>query len=270
MTCIAPCRKSIGAAALACSLVGAPPVAHAATYTLTPVADATIFDDGTAGFESRADGIGPHVWTSTIVSGTRRRMLLRFDLSAIPPGSTVRSVRLSLFQNRARGEHPVTVHRVLAAWSEGPANGGGAGVGAPAAAGDVTWVRRVHPDTAWATRGGDFAGAPSASLVVGTIWGLRYEWPSTPQIVADVQGWVDRSAPNHGWILIGEELVPQSAKQFSSREGGSPSVAPTLVVEAEAPVPGGGSDAEAPLPLWALGLLALGLGAALRARKNRP
>jgi hypothetical protein len=270
MTVLSPYRKSIGAAALACMLVGAPLVAHGATYTLTAVSDATIFDDGTAEFESRADGIGPHVWTSMIASGARRRMLLRFDVSAIPPGSTVRSVRLSLLQNRARGEHPVTVHRVLAAWNEGPANGGGGGVGAPASAGDVTWVRRVHPGTAWATRGGDFAATPSTSVLVGTIWGLRYDWPSTPRIVADVQGWVDRSAPNHGWILIGEERIPQSAKQFSSREGGSASVAPTLVVEASAPVPGGGSDAEAPLPLWALGLLALGLGAALRARKNTP
>lgn len=270
MTVLSPSRKSIGAVALACTLFGAPLVAHGATYTLTAVSDATIFDDGTAEFESRADGIGPHVWTSTIASGAKRRMLLRFDFSAIPPGSTVRSVRLSLLQNRARGEHPVAVHRVLAAWSEGPANGGGGGVGAPASAGDVTWVRRIHPGTAWTTRGGDFAATPSTSLVVGTIWGLRYDWPSTPRIVADVQGWVDRSEPNHGWILIGEELIPQSAKQFSSREGGSASVAPTLVVEASAPVPGGGQDAEAPLPLWALGLLALGLGAALRTRKNEP
>jgi MYXO-CTERM domain-containing protein len=270
MTVLAPCRKSIRAAAIACALVATPLFAHAATYTLTPVADATIFDDGTAEFESRADGIGPHVWTSTIASGAKRRMLLRFDFSAIPPGSTVSSVRLSLFQNRSRGEHPVVVHRVLAAWSEGPANGGGGGVGAPASAGDVTWVRRIHPGTAWATRGGDFAATPSTSMVVGSIWGLRYEWPSTPRLVADVQDWVDRRAPNHGWILIGEEVVPQSAKQFSSREGGSASVSPTLVVEAEAPVPGAGSDGEAPLPLWALGLLALGLGAALRARKNAP
>jgi MYXO-CTERM domain-containing protein len=270
VTVLSPSRKSIGAVALACTLFGAPLVAHGATYTLTAVSDATIFDDGTAEFESRADGIGPHVWTSTIASGAKRRMLLRFDFSAIPPGSTVSSVRLSLLQNRSRGEHPVAVHRVFAAWSEGPANGGGGGVGAPASAGDVTWVRRIHPGTAWATRGGDFAATPSTSLVVGSIWGLRYDWPSTPRIVADVQGWVDRSVPNHGWILIGEELIPQSAKQFSSREGGSASVAPTLVVEAEAPVPGGGQDAEAPLPLWALGLLALGLGAALRTRKNEP
>lgn len=270
MTVLAPCPKSIRAAALAFAMVAAPLVGHGATYTLTAVADATIFDDGTAEFESRADGIGPHVWTSTIASGAKRRLLLRFDFSAIPPAATVFSVRLSLLQNRARGEHPVAVHRVLAAWNEGPANGGGGGVGAPASAGDVTWVRRIHPGTVWATRGGDFAATPSASLLVGTIWGLRYEWPSTPQIVADVQGWVDRSVPNHGWILIGEELIPQSAKQFSSREGGSASVAPTLVVEAGAPVPGGGSDAEAPLPLWALGLLALGLCAALPARRNEP
>lgn len=239
----------------------------AATYTLVPVADASIYDDGTALFENTADGAGPHLWTSTIVSGARRRALLRFDVSAIPPGSTIRSVRLSLFQNRSRGDHPVTVHRLLASWGEGPANGGSGGIGAAASAGDVTWVRRIHPGTPWTARGGDFVATPSTSLFVGSIWGFRYEWPSSPAMVADVQGWVNRTLPNHGWILIGDEITPQSAKQFGSREGGGFAGGPQLVVDADPPV-GGGSDAEAPLPAWALGLLALGIGAALRARRN--
>lgn len=243
-----------------------PAAANAATYTLSPVADASIYDDGSALYESTADGAGPHLWTSTIVSGARRRALLRFDVSAIPPGVTVRSVRLSLFQNRSRGDHPVTVHRLLASWSEGPANGGSGGIGAAASAGDVTWVRRVHPGTLWTTRGGDFVATPSTSLFVGSIWGFRYEWPSTPAMVVDVQGWVNRTLPNHGWILIGDEITPQSAKQFGSREGGSFG-APVLIVDADPPE-AGGSDAEAPLPPWALCLLALCLGAALRARRG--
>lgn len=241
--------------------------ALAATYTLAPVADASIYSDGTALFEDVADGAGPHLWTSTIVSGTRRRALLRFDVSAIPPGSTIRSVRLSLFQNRSRSDHPVTVHRLLASWTEGPANGGSGGLGASASAGDVTWVRRVHPGTPWTTGGGDFVATPSTSLLVGSIWGFRYEWPSSPAMIADVQGWVNRTLPNHGWILIGDEITPQSAKQFGSREGGASAGGPRLVIEADPPAPGP-SDAEAPLPAWALGLLALGVGAALRGRRR--
>ena len=261
------CLKLVHAAAFVCALPAAPLLAHGATYTLSPVADATIFDDGTAAFESTADGVGPHVWTSTIASGAKRRALLRFDLSSIPPGSTVRSVQLSLFMNRGRGEHPVNVHRLLASWSEGAANGGSAGVGSPATPGDVTWVRRVHPGTPWAVRGGAFVAAPSSTLLIGTASSLRYEWPSTPLIVGDVQAWVDGTSPNHGWIVIGDEVNAQSAKQFSSREGGGGFAGPRLVVEADPPLPGG-SDAEAPLPLWALGLLALAIGAALRTRSG--
>jgi hypothetical protein len=49
-------------------------------------------------------------------------------------------------------------------------------------------------------------------------------------MVADVQGWLDTPANNHGWILIGPEDV-QSAKRFGSRENSDVALRPALVLE---------------------------------------
>lgn len=240
-----------------------------ATITLEPVADTTIFHDGSTAFDAVSDGSGPHVWTSTIASGAFRRAMLRFDVSTIPPGSVVQSARLTLYQSRSRGAHPVTVHRLLSAWGEAGSNGGDAGVGAPAQPGDATWIRRIHPATSWGAPGGDFVSTASASLVVANVAGAYFEWPSTAGLVADVQGWVNVPSTNHGWILVGDEVTSQSAKRFSSRNDPTPAVRPKLVVQYEPP-PVVGSDADVPLPAWALAGIAALLGARLARRRVAP
>jgi hypothetical protein len=255
---------------LAALLAGAPGTATAQSVaTLEPVADTTIFHDGTSAFDNTSDGSGPHVWTSRIVSGAYRRALLRFDLSAIPPGSVVRAARLTLHQSRSRTAHPVSVHRLLAAWGEGASNGGDAGLGAPAQPGDATWIRRIHPGVPWATPGGDFVPTPSALVVVPNVGGAVVEWPSTAAMVADVQAWVDAPSSNHGWILLGDEETDQSAKRFSSRNAPTASVRPRLVVEYGPPPMPGGADAEVPLPAWALAALGVLLCTGLARRRTR-
>ncbi|MBL8383992.1 MAG: DNRLRE domain-containing protein [Burkholderiales bacterium] len=238
-----------------------PAPAAAATLEVTASQDTSIFF-GTPAALSLADGSGDNLWLAVTAEGLGRRLLLRFDVSAIPPGATVRAVTLTLYQSRSRDNHDVAVHRLLASWGEGASNAGGAGTGAPAMAGDATWAHRFHPATAWATPGGDFDPAPSAVVPVGPP-DVFYSWAATlppggtpmPKLVSDVQAWVDTPASNHGWILIGKETDSQNAKRFQSRNNSLAQNRPRLTVVYDLPPASG--DGEVPLPAWSLALLAL-------------
>ena len=149
------------------------------------------------------------------------------------------------------GSEDISLHRVLSGWGEGASSaGGGQGGGAPAATGDATWFHTFFDSALWASPGGDFAAAPSATQSVGGSG--AYTWGSTGQMVADVQAWVDNPGSNQGWLLMGNESSGASAKAFSSRESGS---GPLLVVTFNAPVPATG-----PSLLALLGLLLALLG----------
>jgi hypothetical protein len=178
-----------------------------------------------------------------------RRGLLSFDVAgAVPPGSTITGVTLQLFVSRAASSSflAVSLHRVLGAWGEGDSQAiAGEGVGAPAAEGDATWLYRFYDvadpagSPAWTTPGGDFVPEASGSRLVGGA-GQFYVWESTPQLVADVQAWLDDPSSNHGWIVLGDESGPATAKRFNSRQfDGSPTRLPRLLVEFEAGSPSG-------------------------------
>jgi hypothetical protein len=260
MTRIQPLRTGTATAALLLAAL----TCAAAELSFAPVADTSIFSG--AGYDNLADGAGPHLWLAVTAGDFNRRALLRFDLSAIPSGSVVREVRLSLYESRARDEHNVTVHRMLASWGEGLSNAGTSGAGAPATPGSATWINRFHPGTPWAIPGGDFVASASASTAVGAP-SQRYTWGPTPGLLADVQTWVDNPALNHGWVLIGVENVSQNAKRFESRENNTAANWPQLQVVYDA-APAGVSDSNVPLPPWALALMAAGLGAALLRHKR--
>lgn len=254
-----------GASIAALALCGA---VHAATEVrLIPNADTTIFADqgGGTSYDATSDGSGPNLWTSVIAAGVTRRALLRFDLTAVPPGSRVLSARLQLFEIRARDEHVVSLHRVLAPWGEAGSNGGDAGVGAPAQSGDATWSHRFWPTQTWAVRGGDFVASPSSSTSVSLGPGA-FVWPSTAQTVSDVQRWIDQPSTNHGWMLIGDDLGLQNAKRFGSRNNTTVEARPVLIVSYDRAT--AVSDVDIPLPGWALALLGTGLAAALLRRRR--
>ncbi len=224
--------------------------AAAAELVVTPIADTTIFFSGDAtGASSEASNArGENLSVGQDAGGILRRALIRFDLSSIAPGAIVHSAELVLFNfsPRHRGDYDVTLHRLLRGWGEGPSNGGSTGASGVAGAGDATWVRAVHPGTAWDTPGGDFVSEASASTLVG-IPSRSYAW-SSPGMVADVQSWIDAPGTNHGWLLRGVETQNQNAKLFSSRESG---VMPTLTLQVT-PVPEPASYA---LLLTGLGLV---------------
>ncbi len=234
---------------------------------LTAVADATLFAEQSGGtaYDAVADGQGANLWTSVLAAGVVRRALLRFDTAAVPPGAQVVQVQLELFAIRIRLAQSLTLHRVLAPWGEGPSNGGDAGVGAPAQAGDSTWSHRVWPNQAWAQRGGDYDAAASGAAQVSG-WPAPVVWNSTPALVADVQRWVDDPSANHGWLLRGDEVITQNATRLASREIGDTQARPRLRVSWLTPL----ADAQVPLPPWALGLLGVGAAAALLRQRPKP
>jgi hypothetical protein len=53
--------------------------------------------------------------------------------------------------------------------------------------------------------------------------------------VADVQAWLDAPSSSHGWLIRGNEGMPQTSKRFSSREAESEELRPALRVTFELP-----------------------------------
>jgi hypothetical protein len=197
---------------------------------LVPVADNTMFQEDS----TYSNGAGRQFFCGRNTGGLLRRALLRFDVSAIPPGAQILDATLRLTVWRGRMTSTVAIHRLLEDWGEAGSDAGEpGGFGAPADTGDATWEHRFYPDDHWSTPGGVYVSTESASRVVGTSG--SHEWTSTG-LIADVQAWVDGSATNFGWICVGDEATDQSAKAFDSREYPSSGVRPRLTITYEVPV----------------------------------
>jgi hypothetical protein len=223
-------RGALGALVVArVALVVAHPAtpAQAQTAHIPAQRDNTLIESATGAL---SNGAGPVIFAgrTTQALDSRRRAVLVFDVaSSLPAGVVVTDVALYLDLSPSN-PHPVAVqmHRLLADWGEGESAAAG-GSGAPATPGDATWIHTFYDDHFWADAGGDFAPAASAATQVGEA-GV-YRW-SSPQMVADVQIWLDDPAGNFGWILIGDEATPSTSKRFYSREADDPGMRPELVV----------------------------------------
>lgn len=200
------------------------------TVVLEPSHDATLYE----GDGSLANGSGAYLFagrTGTGGGSAERRAVLAFDVAnALPSDATITAVSLELTMSRTvAGPQTVELHKVLEAWSEGSSDPGGEeGGGAPAGAGDVTWIHRIYPDALWSTAGGAFSSAPSASMEVDDLG--RYTFSAIPGMAADVQSWLDDPAGDHGWILVIPSAETGSAKRFDSRENGEVSARPRLTI----------------------------------------
>lgn len=215
-----PCA-ALCAAAVLCAVAALPPASAAAdTLALAPDRDNTLFEDAAG---SLSNGAGDRLFAgrSDQGSGSRRRALVRFDVSTVPAGATVTSARLSFNVSRSRGSdnRTISIHRLTAGWGEGSSNASGQeGRGASSTSGDATWQHRSFPNQTWSTSGGDFAGTASATVAVGGTG--PYAVASTAALVADVQRWIDTPNSNAGWIFIGNESTTRTAKRIDSRESG--------------------------------------------------
>jgi hypothetical protein len=165
--------------------------------TIAPAKDNTLYENSAGAL---GDGKGDYLFVSkTSNGGLIRRAVVQFDIaSVVPKGSTIVSVVPAFHMSKTiAGATPVSLYRLTADWGEGTSNSSGnEGGGATATTGDATWIHTFYSTTFWKNPGGDFVVTTSGTTSVGGI--DSYAWPSTPQLVADVQQWLDAPVTNFG------------------------------------------------------------------------
>ncbi|MEK6701879.1 MAG: DNRLRE domain-containing protein [Planctomycetota bacterium] len=243
------CVFSVASLSALVGWTGIAPTASAQpqVLTVTPAADNTILLNNLAPAFDLSNGKGPiFAGRTAIRADLVQRGLVRFDLSQIPPGSTIVSASVTMYMVRggSGASNPtVGLYRLLASWGEGESESSG-GSGANSLPGDANWHKRFYPDIPWTNEGGDFDATVSSSRGVSRTAGYN-TWASTGRMVSDVTGWVNSPATNFGWLIRNNESTRGSARQFVSRESTSVETRPSLRVEyvpCIAPVLSGGAS----------------------------
>jgi FtsP/CotA-like multicopper oxidase with cupredoxin domain len=233
------------------------------TLSVAAVRDNTLYENARG---ELSNGSGERFFVGMTDESLRRRGLVAFDVSSIPPGSTINSATLRLYMSRtAASAQTITVHRALASWGEGASDAAGQeGEGAPSQPNDATWIHRFYPNVFWAAPGGDYSALSSASRSVGGNG--SYEWTSAG-LRDDVQAWVNQPENNHGWLLKGAENVDKTAKRFEGRRSSNASRRPSLIVNYTPPagvgaceLPSGDCELLTPEECAAFGGTFLGIG----------
>lgn len=234
---------------------------NAEFIALNPVADTSLMEVA----PDNSNGGQEWLLAGTTQNFPRTRALLRFDFTGlIPPEVMIRSVRLLLEVTRQPRDgyspSPFGLHRMLRPWGEGTnvATNNAGGMGAPAANGDATWNKPfANTGPTWSIPGGgddiDFSLEASGQTFIYGTRDSPYSFSSSlnPQLLGDVQQWLDDPSSNFGWMLkCEEEDANFTARRFASREAPD-GLGPRLYIEYQlVPEPG-------PLLLSALGLAVL-------------
>jgi glucose/arabinose dehydrogenase len=197
--------------------------ALAEQVTLTPVKDNTLYEDAAGAI---SNGSGAFLFMGrTGDNGEEkiRRTALAFDLTSIPASAVVESVsltfRINLRPFAGANSSVAKLHRLKQDWGEGASDAlEPGGRGTTAQTGDVTWLHRYYDTDLWTTPGGDYVSVPSATANFGTSPSEAMTFASTPQLVTDVQDWLQNPATNFGWIVLGDEVQSKNARRMASRE----------------------------------------------------
>jgi hypothetical protein len=206
----------------------------ARTIQLAANRDTTIYDPLQGDV---ANGSGQYLVTGggADSEGTHRS-LLSFDVNAaaIPDGATILDAVLTLnVAWSSSGTSSVSIHKLLSLWGEGESDASGdESLGASAEQFDATWLFRMFDTSAWATPGGDFQAAASASASVSGTGPV--EW-SGAGLLDDVQQWLDDPNSNFGWILD-TDASSDGIKAFHSRTSGNAALVPILEITYEEPL----------------------------------
>jgi hypothetical protein len=158
--------------------------------------------------------------TMLVRMGDIRAPLVRFDLSALPAGSTIHSATLGLYAvNRSNsGGTDVAVYKVLRPWAETQATWQRATVGVPWGAAGCNLP------------GTDRSGTATATLFVSAV-NVWNQWEITPL----VQGWVNDPASNYGMVLKASGEISVEYLYATSGYWWAPELSPRLVVRYTAP-----------------------------------
>jgi len=150
--------------------------------------------------------------------------LLRFELSGIPAGATVQSVQLTLNVTNPTSGEGYAVYPARKAWSETAATWNDAAAGSPWSAGGARGSAD-RGETSFATLN---ASAVGSSTVTFNAAG-----------VAEVQGWLDTPARNHGLVL--DAQTNTDGLVFDTSEVGTAGHRPKLTVTYLLPAPPAGN-----------------------------
>ncbi|HZW10347.1 MAG TPA: GC-type dockerin domain-anchored protein [Phycisphaerales bacterium] len=217
------------------ALCAAPLAAHAGVVELGASRDNTLYEYT----DAISNGAGQYCFTGRTAEPSLRRTLMAFDIQgSLPPGVHIRSAALTLNMSKTiAGPSDVSLHRALADWGQGASDPPGEeGAGAPAQPGDATWVHTFYDTYYWSSLGGDYAPGASATTSVGAEG--AYTWTSSEGMLSDVRDWFTGSAPNHGWVILGDESGPVTAKRFDTREHPDPASRPRLQIAFTPPCAG--------------------------------
>jgi hypothetical protein len=186
------------------------------TFTLTandPAFSETIQPNATAGKDTWLEALNPNnnngVDTWLYVgkqsgSGDRRqRILLEFNLSNIPSNAVVTSAILELTALSGSGL-TLNVHRATTSWTEGSGLNSISGDGA-------TW-NNATGSAAWTTAGGDFNSTVFASNSTNAAGTLTFD------VTTLVQGWVNGTWTNKGFLLKHNDETSNGREQFNSSD----------------------------------------------------
>lgn len=206
---------------------------------LTPSKDNTLYQDTDGAI---SNGAGSFLFFGATNQGALRRALMMFDVAgSLPAGAQVQSATLQITVTKTIApSSSVTVHRVQQDWGEGTSDASGnEGAGTASTANDATWKHTFFDGQVWDALGGDFDSGALTSTQAGS--GGAVDFPSTDDLVALVQSWLDTPAENFGVILIGNENSSPTTKRIGSREGAQ-SDRPQLTVSYSMPTAAEGSE----------------------------
>ncbi|MFH1744022.1 MAG: DNRLRE domain-containing protein, partial [bacterium] len=173
----------------------------------------------------------------------RHRILIRFDLSALPDSALVQRAVLSLYtfdHEYDDSDQTVTLHRLTAPWAEGT--------------GDfefpddtyipdgATWTL-ADASTPWTQAGGDFNTAVISEMVIPAFAQAGWTEFDATNLVGD---WISRATPNYG-LMIRSQDAEWSGHRFYSSEYENASLRPKLTVDyvIPTPTPGGSVGVDA-------------------------
>jgi len=191
--------------------------ARASTVSLLASSDTYITDQANLGGPTSIHGLDDSLWLSRGSGVTRKIPLVRFDLTAYEnrvvssPTAELRLKLVNAWSGQIGLMQSVSIRETLVDWDEKTvsfANFGGTGFNEAAQSGPNLVTRNV--------------------MYTGLEESILFTIPSSV-----VQGWVDNSAKNYGFIVISNTPVNRTDFVFSSREG---VVVPSLSFDV-APVP---------------------------------
>lgn len=152
--------------------------------------------------------------------------LLKFNISALPPGVSIISASLFLYavSEDSSTDRNVAVYRSFVQWYEGIQNNANPGIGEDAS----TWIyRNANGSISWTGAFGGAAGTEYESVATDTklitTLATTYIW----NVTADVAFW-QAGGPNYGWWIRGT-ADSLSRKNFYSSDSAS-GFEPKLVI----------------------------------------